>query len=176
MITVVYSTVITYWIHFIHVLHDSGPTYYVPAIVLGTATFFKNFFILYWGVADQQCCDSFRWRAKGFSHTYTCIHSPLPSRLPYSIEQSSTPYIVGSGWLSIWHNCIASVLSSNNPMRRKISLSQIYPWGNWGSVRTEEFLIHKYVKWQGQNLNFSPPDSKAPPFFFVVVQAFPVLI
>ena len=60
MITVVYSTVVTYWIHFIHVLHDSGPTYYVPAIVLGTATFFKKFFILYWGVVDQQCCDSFR--------------------------------------------------------------------------------------------------------------------
>ena len=29
MITVVYSAVITYWIHFIHVLHDSGPTCYV---------------------------------------------------------------------------------------------------------------------------------------------------
>ena len=45
MITVVYSAVITYWIHFIHVLHDSGPTCYVSAIVLGTATFFKNFLL-----------------------------------------------------------------------------------------------------------------------------------
>ena len=24
---------------------------------------------------DKQCCDSFRGRAKGLGHTYTCIHS-----------------------------------------------------------------------------------------------------
>ena len=28
----------------------------------------KNF-ILYWSIADEQCCDSFRWTAKGLSHT-----------------------------------------------------------------------------------------------------------
>ena len=32
-------------------------------------------------MANQQCCDSFRWTAKGLSHTYTCIHSP-PKPLP----------------------------------------------------------------------------------------------
>ena len=26
-------------------------------------------------IADEQCCDSFRWTVKGLSHTYTCIHS-----------------------------------------------------------------------------------------------------
>ena len=31
---------------------------------------------LYWGMADSQCCDSFRQTAKDLSHTYTCIHSP----------------------------------------------------------------------------------------------------
>lgn len=44
--TVVYSAVLTYWIHFIHVLRDSGPTCYVPAIVLGTATFSKTFYFV----------------------------------------------------------------------------------------------------------------------------------
>ena len=38
-----------------------------------------------WGIADLQCCDSFRWAAKGLSHTYTdgctCIHSP-PNSTP----------------------------------------------------------------------------------------------
>ena len=32
--------------------------------------------ILYWSIADEQYCDSFRWTAKGLSHTHTCIHSP----------------------------------------------------------------------------------------------------
>ena len=43
-------------------------------------------------------CDSFRWTAKGLSHTYRCIHSPLnsppPSRLPHDIDQSSMCYTV----------------------------------------------------------------------------------
>ena len=33
-------------------------------------------FILYWNIGNYQWCDHFRWIAKGFSHTYTCIHSP----------------------------------------------------------------------------------------------------
>ena len=32
--------------------------------------------ILYWSIADEQYCDSFRWTAKGLSRTHTCIHSP----------------------------------------------------------------------------------------------------
>ena len=36
------------------------------------------FSILYWGIANEQCCDSFRWTAKGLSHPYTFIHS-LPN-------------------------------------------------------------------------------------------------
>ena len=43
MVTVLNSAVITYWIHFIYVLHDSGSTFNILAIVLDTATFFKNF-------------------------------------------------------------------------------------------------------------------------------------
>ena len=30
---------------------------------------------LYWGIADQQCCGSFRWRVKVLSHIYTYIYS-----------------------------------------------------------------------------------------------------
>ena len=36
----------------------------------------KKLFILYWGIANEQYCDSFIWTAKGLSHSYTCIHSP----------------------------------------------------------------------------------------------------
>ena len=27
-------------------------------------------------IANEQCCNSFRWTAKGLSHTYTCIYPP----------------------------------------------------------------------------------------------------
>ena len=40
--------------------------------------FFLNF-IWYWGVADWQCYDTFRWTVKGPSHTCTGIHSPSNS-------------------------------------------------------------------------------------------------
>ena len=41
----------------------------------------KKRFILYWSIADKQCCDNFRWTANGLNHIYTCIHS-LPNSLP----------------------------------------------------------------------------------------------
>ena len=37
---------------------------------------FIKLFILYWSMADWQCCDSFRWTVKGLSYACTCIHSP----------------------------------------------------------------------------------------------------
>ena len=40
-----------------------------------TELYLKAFFFFNWNIADLQCCDSFRWTAKGLSHTYTCIHS-----------------------------------------------------------------------------------------------------
>ena len=46
----------------------------------------------------------FRWTAKGLNHTYICIHSPqtpLLSRLPYDMEQSSLSCAVGPFWLSV---------------------------------------------------------------------------
>ena len=48
---------------------------------------------------NKQYFDSSGYTAKGSSHTYICIHyppnSPLPSRLPLDIEQSSVCYTVG---------------------------------------------------------------------------------
>ena len=62
-------------------------------------SFFPNFklFILYWGIADWQCCSSFRWIVKGLSHIHTCIHclpNLLPTMLPHIIEQSSICYTI----------------------------------------------------------------------------------
>ena len=49
-------------------------------------------------------CGSFRWTAKGLSHTRTCVRSSqtlLPSRLADNLEQSSMCYIAGPYCLSI---------------------------------------------------------------------------
>lgn len=46
-------------------------------------------FILYWALADEQCCDSFRWAVKALSHRMhgsVLPQTPRPSRWPYSIE------------------------------------------------------------------------------------------
>ena len=51
-------------------------------------TIFLKTLILFWSIANEQCCDSFRWRAKGLSHPYTDIHSP-----------PNSPSIQGSGRL-----------------------------------------------------------------------------
>ena len=82
----------------------SGVLWNVLKGIKSKNTYFFKLFILYWSIADSQCCDSFRWTAKGLSHTYTCTHSPpnsLPSRLPRNIEQSSMWYKVDPFWLSI---------------------------------------------------------------------------
>lgn len=49
-------------------------------------------FILYWALADEQCCDSFRWAVKALSHRMhgsVLPQMPRPSRWPYSIETVS---------------------------------------------------------------------------------------
>ena len=82
---------------------------------------------LYWGTDDLQCCDSFRWTEKGFSHTYTCIrsppNSPLQSRLPHNIEQSSLCYTVSPCWLSILNTAMC-MCPSQTP---KLSLFCFFP-------------------------------------------------
>ena len=64
--------------------------------------FYNFYFVLGVQSVNKQCCDSFRWTAKGLSHTYTCIHSPpnsLPSRLAHSIDVLFSSWVVG--WPSV---------------------------------------------------------------------------
>ena len=49
-----------------------------------TKQFILKRFILYWSIVNYQCCDGFRWTAKGLSHTCTCNHSP-PNSPPIQI-------------------------------------------------------------------------------------------
>ena len=61
------------------------------------------FFILYWRTASEQCCYSLRWTARvSVIHTHAPIlaQTPLPSRLPHNMEQSSLCYAVGHFRLS----------------------------------------------------------------------------
>ena len=41
----------------------------LPSPLSDSFYFFIKLLILYCSIADQQCCDSFRWTAKGLSHT-----------------------------------------------------------------------------------------------------------
>ena len=52
---------------------------HISGVFLKKQTNNKRNFILYWNIASYQGCDNFRWIAEGFSHTYTCIHSPTNS-------------------------------------------------------------------------------------------------
>ena len=69
-------------------------------------TLFSNFF--YFVLGQSQCCDSFRWIAKGLSQTYTCIHfpqTPLSSRLPHNNEQSSMSCMSVLQFSSVAQSC-----------------------------------------------------------------------
>ena len=45
-------------------------------VLLEYSHIYLFFTFLYWRIADWQCSDSFRWTAKGLSHTSSCIHAP----------------------------------------------------------------------------------------------------
>ena len=50
---------------------------------------------LYWGIADYQYCDSFRWTVKGLSHTYTYTYTYTYTRIH---SPPSTPPIQAGTW------------------------------------------------------------------------------
>ena len=52
-------------------------------IMVRLVPFFSKLFILYWGIANWQCCDSFRWTVKGLSHRYTQTLDFKPSLSKY---------------------------------------------------------------------------------------------
>ena len=55
--------------------------------------FFFKLFILYWSIADYQYCDSFRWTAKGLSHTYK-VWQRFVKQIPedFKLESSGTNF------------------------------------------------------------------------------------
>ena len=60
--------------------------------------------ILYWGIADEQCCDSFRWTVKGLSHTCTCIcSSPNPSPTQAGTEAWVQLHVLHNRFLLVIH-------------------------------------------------------------------------
>ena len=82
-------------------------------LVKSTEYFFFKLCIFYWVIANEQCCDSFKWTVKWLSHTYTCIHS-LPNSPP---TQAAT-----------WHWAEFPVLSSRSLLvlhveHRSVSMS-----------------------------------------------------
>ena len=71
-----------------------------------TFTFMYLFklFILYWGIADEQCviASDEHWGDSAIQiHVSILSQTPLPSRLPHNMEQSSLFSTVGPCWLSI---------------------------------------------------------------------------
>ena len=71
---------------------------------------------------------------KGLSHTYISVHSPpqtpLPSRLPYHIEQSSMYYSVGPCWWSILHILVRGL-----------------PWWLSGKESLSQCRRHRFDSW-----------------------------
>ena len=48
--------------------------------------FVEKLFILYWSIANYQCCDSFQWTTNSIIHIHVSIlfQTPLPSRLSHN--------------------------------------------------------------------------------------------
>ena len=90
--------------------------------------FFKLFFCIGVWLISKQCCDSFRWKVKGLSHTYHVFILPQTSlslRLPYNIEQSSMYYTGGPCCLSIFkYSCVYM----STPNSQTIPSPQLSPW------------------------------------------------
>ena len=79
--------------------------------LLSSSSFFFKPFTLYWGIADYQFYESFRWTAKGpVIHIYisTLPQTPFPSRLPHNLGQISMCYTVGPCWLSILNTAVCT--------------------------------------------------------------------
>ena len=56
------------------VQHSDSVIHLHMFIVFQIILFYCKLCILYRGIADQQCRDSFRWTVKRLGHTYTRIH------------------------------------------------------------------------------------------------------
>ena len=76
--------------------------------------------ILHWVIADLQCCDRLRWTARDSAmRVHVCIlpQTPLSTRLPQNIKQSSLCAVPGELCLLVIHVKQASVhLSTPNSL------------------------------------------------------------
>ena len=76
--------------------------------------------LLYWSIADEQYCESFRWTVKEFSHIYMCVciymyicvsilpQTPLSSRPTHNVAQSSLCCTVGPCCQSIFSRAVCT--------------------------------------------------------------------
>ena len=97
----------------------------------------KKLFILYWIIADYQCCEfsGEQWSASAV-HKHVSILSPRPpSRLPHNIEQRSLSYTVGPRQLSLL----------------KTSL-KLFPYFTQDAFSTYQPLLFKIVIFQSRHV------------------------
>ena len=104
------------WEHNIYALEVESRKFQVySTIYIFNFYFFNAKNILYWGIANQQCFDSFRGTEKQLSHTNTCIYSsPNSPPIQAAIEWSFLCYMVGLCRLSI-SNIAVCTYSSQTP-------------------------------------------------------------
>lgn len=76
-------------------------------VILVYILFNFKLFILYWAIADQQCCDSFRWTTKELSHMHS-FSPTLPSYQGYHIVLNRIPWAIA---ISIFYSICLYVLN-----------------------------------------------------------------
>ena len=132
---------------------------------------FHKLLIFYWHIANYQCCDSFRWTAKGLSHTYTyvCIHSPARGSqvvqwqsiclLMREMHETHVQSLDGEDPLSrkgnpLQYSCLENSMGRGAWQAQVVvhGVSQGSPWGHKELDTTERLSTH------------SPPDSSHPGF------------
>ena len=85
--------------------------------------FFFNFLILYWNIADYQCCGNSRCTAKGLSHTHTSIHSPARG-FPGGSAVKNLPANAGDlGFIPGWEDPLEKGMATHSS-----TLAWLSPW------------------------------------------------
>ena len=70
-------------------------------------------FILYWSIANEQRCGSFRWRDSAMYIHVSILPWILPPRLPHNMERSSLCYSVGPCWLSALNIAVCMLMPTS---------------------------------------------------------------
>ena len=111
------------------------------------------------------CCDSFRWTAKGLSHTYTCIYSPAnsPPIQAATSHWAEFPALHSRSLLVIHFKhcsaicyqkrCMAGPAAGHSKVNKQARLVErkvrfISDAGNWGSAR-EQTSVQRQLATRG---------------------------